>query len=115
MKQIEEHVWNYVFVRTDIPVEQQMVQAAHAALEAGIKFGKVSVEPASVIILQVPNKEKLEEAMKYTIESGISCEMFYEPDWDYGNTAFGTEPITFDRRKIFKKYKLWKNNGLSKN
>jgi hypothetical protein len=91
-----------------------MVQAAHAALEAGIKFGKKSVEPSSVIILQVPNKEKLEAALSRTIEHGIACEGFFEPDWDYGLTSFGTEPVTADQRKIFKKYKLWKaNNAIS--
>lgn len=34
--------------------------------------------------------------------------MFFEPDWDYGNTAFGTELITEDRRHILKGYQLWK-------
>lgn len=85
-----------------------MVQAAHAALEAGIKFGKLSVDPASIIILQIPNKEKLQVALDRTIEHGIACETFFEPDWDHGFTAFATEPITEDKRKTFKKYKLWK-------
>lgn len=93
-----------------------MVQAAHAALEAGIKYGRLSVDPASVIILQVPNKEKLEAALRHTQECGIACDMFFEPDWDYGHTAFGTEPLTAERRKVFKKFKLWKNpNATSKN
>lgn len=108
MMQIEEHTWNYVFIRTDLPVEQQIVQACHAAIEAGHTFEKLSNHPASLIMLQVPNKEKLEIAMKRTIERGIRCQEFLEPDWDYGLTAFATEQITADKRKTFSKYKLWK-------
>lgn len=59
-------------------------------------------------MLQVPNKEKLEVAMARTRDRGIRCEAFYEPDWDYGLTAFATEAITADQRKTFSKYKLWK-------
>lgn len=110
MKQIDEHVWNYVFIRTDLPIEQQIVQACHAALEAGHTFDRLSKEPASLIMLQVPNKEKLEVAMARTIDRGIRCEPFFEPDWDYGLTAFATEAITADQRKTFSKYKLWKAN-----
>lgn len=106
--QIDEHVWTYVFIRTDLPIEQQIVQACHAALEAGHSFERISNEPSSLIMLQVPNKEKLEVAMARTVERGIRCEPFHEPDWDYGLTAFATEPITVDQRKVFNKYKLWK-------
>lgn len=91
-------------------MEQQVVQAIHAGIEAGHKFDKVSIEPSSLILLQVPNKEKLEAALKRTLDNGIRCEAFYEPDWDYGLTAFATEPVFEDKRRVFKKYKLWKAN-----
>lgn len=104
----KEHSYIYVFVRTDLPLEQQVVQAIHAGTEAGHSFDRVSVEASSLILLQVPNKEKLEVALARTIERGVRCEAFNEPDWDYGLTAFATEPIFGDRRKVFNKYKLWK-------
>lgn len=113
MSQIAEKTWVYVFIRTDLPIEQQIVQACHAALEAGHSFDRKSSEPSSLIILQIPNKEKLEVAMQRTIDRGIRCEAFYEPDWDYGFTSFATEPITLDQRKTFSKYKLWKGPNAS--
>lgn len=108
MMQIDDKTWVYVFIRSDLPIEQQIVQSCHAALEAGHSFDRKSNEPSSLIMLQIPNKEKLEAAMNRTVDSGIRCEPFYEPDWDYGFTAFATEPITKDQRKTFSKYKLWK-------
>jgi hypothetical protein len=40
-------------------------------------------------------------------EAGIRIEAFYEPDWDYGLTAFATEPVTQEKRSIFRKFRLW--------
>lgn len=86
-----------------------MAQAAHGALEAGIKFGsKNPSEPASIIIIGVKNQNQLEKAFKYLQENGIKAEMFFEPSWDYGNTSFGTEPIGEENRHFFKRYQLWK-------
>jgi hypothetical protein len=39
--------------------------------------------------------------------AGIRTEAFYEPSWDYGLTAFATEPLTEDKRHFFRKYRLW--------
>lgn len=108
MMQINDKTWCYVFIRTDLPIEQQIVQACHAALEAGHTFPRKSNDPSSLIMLQIPNKEKLEVALKRTNDRGIRTKSFYEPDWDYGFTSFATEPITLDQRKTFSKYKLWK-------
>lgn len=34
--------YTYLFIRTDLSTPQQIVQASHAALEAGYKFGQHS-------------------------------------------------------------------------
>lgn len=85
-----------------------MVQASHAALEAGLKFPYQAKEPSSLIVIGVKNQYQLEKARREVEEAGIRTEMFYEPDWDYGNTAFGTEAITEDQRHTFRRYNLWK-------
>ena len=86
-----------------------MVQSNHAALEAGIFFGdQTQDEPSSLILIAVKNQDKLEKAMKELEEKGIKFVPFYEPDWDYGLTAFGTEPLTQDQRILLKRYQLWK-------
>jgi hypothetical protein len=98
----------YVFVRKDLPLTDQMVQASHAALEAGIAFGAKSKEPSSLIMLAVKDKESLIEAEEHCLHAGIDTEMFFEPDWNYGFTAFATEPITQDKRHLLKGFPLWK-------
>lgn len=86
-----------------------MVQSNHAALEAGIFLGDNSQdEPSSLIVIAIKNKEKLEKVLKDLTEKGIKHIPFHEPDWDYGLTAIGTEPLTQDRRVLLKRYQLWK-------
>ena len=36
--------------------------------------------------------------MAKIIEAGVKIEAFYEPDWNYGLTAFATEPLSEARR-----------------
>lgn len=85
-----------------------MVQSNHAALEAGIFLGdQKQEEPSSLIVIAVKNQAKLEKAMKDLEEKGIKFIPFYEPSWDYGLTAFGTEPLTQEQRVLLKRYQLW--------
>lgn len=100
--------YTYVFVRTDIPVEQIIVQSCHAALEAGIKFGTKSNTPNSLIVIGVKNKYQLEKAYNH-ITDKFKTEKFYEPSWDYGFTAFATESIQDLDRSCLKKYQLWRH------
>ena len=46
--------------------------------------------------------------MKDLEEKDIKFVPFYEPSWDYGLTAFGTEPLTQEQRVLLKRYQLWK-------
>jgi len=86
-----------------------MVQSNHAALEAGIFLGdQTQDEPSSLIVIAVKNQAKLEKAMKDLEDKGIRVVPFYEPSWEYGLTAFGTEPLTQEQRVLLKRYQLWK-------
>lgn len=86
-----------------------MVQSNHAALEAGIFLGdQTQDEPSSLIVIAVKNQAKLEKAMKDLESKGIRVVPFYEPSWEYGLTAFGTEPLTQEQRVLLKRYQLWK-------
>ena len=107
MLQIKKYV--YVFVRKDLPLSQQIVQSNHASLEAGIKFGSDNIEePSSLILISVKNKAQLEKALEDLKTKEIKTVSFYEPDWDYGFTAFATEPLTIDKKQLLKMYQLWK-------
>lgn len=106
--------YTYVLVREDISPEQQMVQACHAALEAGFAFTAPAVT-SSLIVLTVPNREALLEARDRLFRYGIATEMFFEPDWEMGYSALATEPI-FEKKKRFalKKYPLFKAMQFTK-
>ena len=89
--------------------EQGLTKMIKIALEAGIFFGnKDQDEPSSLIVIAVKTQAKLEKAIKDVEAKGIKVVPFYEPSWDYGLTAFGTEPLTQDVRVLLKRYQLWK-------
>lgn len=100
--------YTYVLVREDIPLAQQMVQACHAALEAGFAFDAPAVT-SSLIVLTVPNREALLAARERLERYGIRSELFFEPDWQMGYSALATEPIA-ERKKRFalSKYPLFR-------
>lgn len=100
-----------MFVRTDMPIEQILVQACHAAQESGLAFPNPTPEPNSLIVLQVKNKEQLEAAHADMQSKGIRLVRFDEPSWDYGFTAFASEPVYQHQRKNFKRYQLFKGGA----
>jgi len=100
--------YTYVLIRTDIPLEQQMVQACHAALEAGHAFS-APAQTSSLIVCTVPNREALLEARARLARHGIQSEMFFEPSWEMGHSALGTEAITNRKQRfVMSKYPLWR-------
>ncbi len=101
----------YIFVRQDMSIAQQLVQACHAAHESGIK-NQTSDITSSIIIFGTSNKSELEHLFsKYN--SIISCHPFYEPYKNIGLTAFATDPIQQHLRHLFSEFKLW-NSSIHK-
>lgn len=105
----------YVFIRKDLPIEQIIVQVAHAALESGIHLNHPTrkEDPSSLIVLQVKDQKELEKAFDKMSknEAGIDLIKFFEPSWDYGFTSFATSPVKVEDRLLFKKYRLFKGNA----
>ncbi len=106
---LTDHRYVYVVVRVDIPIQHQMAQACHAALEAGKEFPDIIDEPDSLIVLQVENQEELNRAADLLHKNGVGLVKFWEPEprWNYGYTSFATEPMKHDQRGILNGYKLW--------
>lgn len=98
----------YVFVRTDISLEQQMVQAAHAAAEAGRAFYEAEHGIASLIVLAVPSQEALYKVQAHLATLDIAHQMFFEPDFNIGDSAIGTRPLLDAERPLLRRYPLWK-------
>lgn len=96
----------YIFVRQDISIPQQLVQASHAAHESGLAHSQ-SGQSHSIIIFGTKDKAELEYLFEQ-YRSELSCYPFYEPYKNTGLTAFATLPIPESKRHIFKSFKLWK-------
>jgi len=99
--------YTYTFIRKDISLEQQLVQLAHATLEAGFRFEK-PIETSFLILLEVQDQDELIVASKILEDSDIDFHMFYEPDNDMKFSAICTRPVYGNReRKLFRQWKLY--------
>lgn len=87
-----------------------MCQAAHAAHEAGIRFGDPHCV-SSIVVCPVDNEHELLKAQWRIARKGIRMYVFREPDIGGQATALATEPIAAGLRKVFSKYRLWLPDG----
>ena len=103
-----------MFIRKDLPLAQQIVQAAHATLEAGLSATTKPTTPSHLIMLTARDEPHLLQIHDQISMKGISTALFYEPDdhlgYPPGYTAFATHPLNETDRHHFKKYKLWKEH-----
>ncbi len=95
----------YIFVREDLSHPQQIVQASHAASEASFRFEKPE-QPLHIVLCGVKDQHHLMNVAQYLGRHGIEFELFFEPDYDTGNTAIATQPLYDQQRKPLRKFKL---------
>ena len=100
----------YVLVRTDIPIENQIVQVAHACYDAGQRF-KTGEYSHTLILLAVPDEESLLKACTEIRSKNIDLEIFFEPDYPFGHTAACTGPVESLQRCHFRQFFLWRPGG----
>lgn len=98
----------YVLVRRDIPIAQQVVQASHAAAEAGRKFYRAEHGIASLIVLTVPDLAGLTAARERLVRKDIVSETFFEPDFGIGESSLATAPLPDGMRKHLMGWPLWR-------
>lgn len=101
----------YVFVRTDLSTPQVIVQACHAALEAGREFS-VDGTP-HLVLLAVPDEQQLLKAASYLAEVEISHILFREPDIGDAATAIATRAVHGVERRLFRKYQCLKEASIN--
>ena len=97
--------YTYCFIRKDIPLAQQIIQAAHATQEITKKIEHPE-QTSHFILLEASNEEQLNTIQMKLQDKGIRHEMFYEPDVDE-HTAIATEPIFGKDRNFFRKFKFY--------
>ena len=98
-----------MIVRRDIPLADQIVQASHAALEAGFRFERPD-ETSHIVLLSADDEQSLMLERDRLEAVGINCVLFHEPDEPInGWTALATRPITdTGERRLLRKQALWR-------
>lgn len=99
-------IYVYVVVRKDMSPAMQMVQASHAALEAGYKSEKPNV-PTHLVLFQLDDEKDLIDCSVDLQMQDIKHEVFFEPDFQLGYTALATLPTYQRNIKAFKGLSLW--------
>jgi len=100
--------YTYLFIRQDISLAQQLVQAAHAALDAGRAF--TDIPHRNLVLIGIANEAELFQIEQHLSENNIRFETFYEPDNAMGHSAICTEALTDRRRrKMLSHFPLWKH------
>lgn len=98
----------YVFVRQDIPVAHQIVQANHAVFHlAAIQHPNEDLVP-NIIVVGLPGVAALRRVVAKLQANYIPHYLWTEPDNNFGFTAIATAPITGEQRAALKNYRLWK-------
>lgn len=94
----------YIFVRKDISIPQQIVQAAHAVDELNKKHLH---EPGNYMVLcDAEDEASLLKVSEWLCHHDIKHEMFYEPDLN-SYTAIATKPLRGAERQPLKKFKTY--------
>jgi hypothetical protein len=86
------------------------VQACHAIQEAYRVFTLPDVTP-NVIVLSADGEDHIKSIQVQLTSQDIDCSVFKEPDIGNQVTALVTEVVYSERRKLFRKYKLLKEDG----
>lgn len=94
-------------MRKDLtPSAQISVQACHAVHEATKAYCAGEDDHPSMIIFGIKSEPKLRSLAERLLGQGIRLKEFFEPDIGHQMTAFATEPVYGERRKLFEKYTL---------
>ena len=90
-----------------MPLANQLVQVGHACLEAGSRFPQPQ-QACSLVLLSVASEEGLMRAVESIEQRGIRVYTWHEPDFPRGFTAACSEPVSSDKRRWFRKFRLWR-------
>lgn len=98
----------YVIVRQDLSLEQQMVQAIHAAMAATADHGGLKND-TRLAVVAVKNQAQLLEWAGRLERQGIAFSLFQEPDHGIGSSALATAPGAYETFKALRRLPLWKS------
>ena len=100
----------YSISRKDIPLSQQAIQAADAAIEYARLFMTKETSHPSYIHLTIRDKQQLEKLRTDLQKAGIKTSEFEEPYMDWGLTSISCM-LSEEQRHHLKHLQLWKNSN----
>lgn len=86
----------------------QVVQALHAALEAGIHLNQNRAVPSHLVFVSVGNETELLSIQERLVSSNLQSIIFNEPDLGNRATALATESLSGSSRNHLRNLPLWK-------
>lgn len=102
----------YIIVCSDLEPRQIVVQACHAALEAGIHLEQCRPFPSGIVMLKVSCEKSLLKAHRKLSNKGIKSQLFWENPMNR-YTALATEVIPQEKRILLRKFKLLSMPGTT--
>ena len=96
----------FIFIRKDLPAAQQIIQAAHAAYEAG-KLDR-SETTRSLVLSETNSEAELLDIANWLDYLEIEYIVFREPDIGNSATAIATVPLLPEQRRRLRSCKLWR-------
>lgn len=97
----------YIFVRQDVPLEQQIIQSNHATLEMSAMYEGNDI--SYIVLIGVPGESELHDVIHLLEDSAIQHAAFTDNDFDFKMAAVVTVPLEEDQRALLKSYHLWRN------
>ena len=83
------------------------MQVAHAAMAAVNTFGFTPGKPhPNLVVCAAAGEPELAEAFNRLKAAGVPCCAWYEEDMGKALTAIATAPLSGDRRKPLRRFKL---------
>lgn len=93
-----------------MPKTTQMVQASHAACEAGIRLISPEIDHPNFVLLGVANEADLIKQFESIKQKGFPVVIFREEDLGNSVTALASGPIYGEDRKFFRNLNLIREN-----
>lgn len=99
----------YVFIRQDLPVKMQAIQAMHAVDFMRRTFGGAAPEHPKIIALDGGASAKsLARIGRKLNEMGINHFCYTDPDFSLGLAAIATVPVSPYFQEHIRQYRTWK-------
>jgi hypothetical protein len=105
----------YVFVRQDIPIAQQIVQACHAAFHVCFSWQRKEwIGIPFIVAIGMPNLSSLQRARKKLDENRLEYFAFEDSDFNFPDgpmSAIATAPLTKEQKTVLANYRLWNHKN----